>query len=220
MPMRASGRNLGQQKSFARQRKRPNSAVPLPLPGTGAMNRQRPSAVLQDYVVREAQWTTRVVRTSPGSKHCGSVVDPAADAVDANVFMSHEWLHAWWTAIGPTRSSQWSSPRTAATCAHRSPDDRAREERRPGGTGPALHRGWDRRDGYINLLVARSARAPALQTLLAAIATLDWTLRVQPDPGSLDQHQRGVAMDRRAWPAGRRDVEPLPGGSPASTVDR
>ena len=139
-------------------------------------HQRRTTQVLTQYVPQEPRWATRVIRTTADfadTREAWSAL--LAEAVDANVFMSHEWLFAWWTAYQPDAELaivvvedggrvRGIAPLMIQTVARGG--IRARWLRFIGdGTGETDH---------INLLTPVSGRAQVLQALLRAIAAIDW----------------------------------------------
>ncbi|MGZ8274218.1 MAG: GNAT family N-acetyltransferase [Burkholderiaceae bacterium] len=137
---------------------------------------RRPSQVVTQYVPEEACWTTRIIRSTAefeGARDAWSAL--LAESVDANVFMSHEWLFAWWTAYQPD-----------AELVIVVAEDRGRVR----GIAPlmiqTITRGgirtrWLRFIGdgtgetdHINLLTPVTERARVLEALLGGIAAIDW----------------------------------------------
>ena len=137
---------------------------------------RRTTQVLTQYVPQEVRWTTRVIRSTAEFEDAREAWSALlAESVDANVFMSHEWLFAWWTAYQPDAELaivvveyggrvRGIAPMMIQTVARGGV--RARWLRFIGdGTGETDH---------INLLAPATGRAQVLQALLREVAAMDW----------------------------------------------
>jgi CelD/BcsL family acetyltransferase involved in cellulose biosynthesis len=124
----------------------------------------------------EARWTTRVVRSAGEFEALRDAWSALlAEAADPNVFMSHEWLHSWWTAYRPDAelalviAEERGRVRGIAPLMNDTVSRaglRARRLRFIGdGSGETDH---------MNLLTPAAERARSLQALLDGIAALPW----------------------------------------------
>lgn len=141
-------------------------------------DQRRPTEVVRQYVPEEPRWTTRVIRSTAEFERAHDAWSALlAESVDANVFMSHEWLFAWWTAYQPDAELaivvaedrgrvRGIAPLMIQTVARGG--IRARWLRFIGdGTGETDH---------INLLTPVTDRARVLQALLREIEAIDWDI--------------------------------------------
>ena len=152
--------------------------MPAPPREHVADGQRVPPRIVREYLVGEAAWTTRVVRSAGEFETLADRWNRLLpECADANVFVSHEWLYSWWAAYRP-------SARLAIVLA----EDRGQLR----GIAPMMIETVNRAglsmrvlrfigDGtgesdHVNFLAARSERALVLNRLLDAIGTLEWDL--------------------------------------------
>jgi CelD/BcsL family acetyltransferase involved in cellulose biosynthesis len=172
----AGGAQASKKRSPVTEEHAISHGTQAPDPAPPQIEQLRPAPLVKQYVPQEARWTTRVIRSSSAFEALREAWSALlAEAADANVFMSHEWLYAWWTAYRPD-----------AELAIVVAEDRGRVR----GIAPlmiqtvargGLRSRWLRFIGdgtgetdHINLLTPMSDRARVLQALLGAISALDW----------------------------------------------
>jgi CelD/BcsL family acetyltransferase involved in cellulose biosynthesis len=192
-----------------------------PVPAAGA---PRPAPGVREVTPGPATWTTRVVRATATFE----ALEPRwthllGECIEPSVFLSHDWLYAWWTAYRP-----------AAELAIVLVEDRGElrgvaplmiETRRRAGLSVRVLRfigdGTGETD-HMHFLVARAARDEVLPRLLDAIAALDWdvaefnqmpeaaattaALLAWIDARRLDRHVERVPCPVRHLPAAKDAV--------------
>lgn len=156
-------------------------AIPA-IPGAAGKNRSRPAAapvrtgVVRPFVPADTAWSTTLVQTTDAfgalEPEWSALLDECAAA---NVFLSHEWLHSWWTAYRPAAELALVVLRARGRVRAIAP--LMIETRRRGGLACRVLRfvgdGTGETD-HVGFVLARADRAATLPRLLAAIDALDW----------------------------------------------
>jgi CelD/BcsL family acetyltransferase involved in cellulose biosynthesis len=126
----------------------------------------------------------------------------AAEAVDGNTFLTHDWLHSWWCAYRPNGQLKIVLVERAGAIVGIAPMMVQRE----GGLERALRRLRFIGDGtsetdHMNFIVTGGDRAGVLATLLDAIDHLSWDVAYfsQMPAGSHNTLQLLEHADRRGW---------------------
>jgi CelD/BcsL family acetyltransferase involved in cellulose biosynthesis len=161
-------------------------------PETGDRSAGHAPSVRQ-YVFQPASWSTRVIRSSAEFEALrGAWSELLSESEDSSVFLSHEWLFAWWSAYRPEAELAIVLAEENGRLCGIAPM-MTESSRRAGVTRKVLRfigDGTGETD-HIHFLTAVSRREDAMRVLLDAIGNLEWDVAEfnqvpEGTPNSLD----------------------------------
>ena len=162
-------------------------------------------------------YTTRIISTVEEFTALGGVWDElVTSAVDQNTFLTHAWLHSWWSAYQPSASLRIVLAEQRGRLVGIAPMMVQRE----GGLGRLLRRLRFVGDGtsetdHMNFIVRADDRRNILAALLDAVDDLGWDVAYfsqMPEESAntlqLLEHaaRRGWLLDQRKMPCPRRQL--------------
>jgi CelD/BcsL family acetyltransferase involved in cellulose biosynthesis len=128
------------------------------------------------YVFQPASWSTRVIRSSAEFEALRDAWSQLlSESEDSSVFLSHEWLFAWWSAYKPEAELAIVLAEEGGRLCGIAPM-MIESNRRAGVTRKVLRfigDGTGETD-HIHFLTAASRREDAMRVLLDAIGNLEW----------------------------------------------
>ncbi len=162
-------------------------------------------------------YTTRVISTVEEFTALGGVWDELVSAaVDQNTFLTHAWLHSWWSAYQPSADLRIVLVEHTGRAMGIAPMMVQRE----GGLGRLLRRLRFVGDGtsetdHMNFIVRADDQRNTLAALLEAVDGLGWDVayfsqmpQESANTVQLLEHaaRRGWLLDRRSMPCPRRNL--------------